>query len=65
MIKNSERPHVVDDKYKKVYLVVDSWVAAVGAAQWVKQNYPGFECQYVTQQTLTEKLNDRSKHHQD
>ena len=65
MSKNSDRPHVVDEENKKVYLTVDSFMAAMGAACWVKQKYPGYECMYVTQHTLTEKRNDRTENHKE
>ena len=55
MTKNSDRPHVVDDDAKKVYLTVSSWSEAIAAPHWVSKHYPGYESVFVTEQYLTER----------
>ena len=56
----TNRRHVVDEDAKKVYLIVNNWSGAMYAPVWVEKYYPGYKAVFVTEQTLTEKENDRT-----
>lgn len=58
MTMNSDPPHVIDDKYKKVYVVVSNWTESANASDWVKENYPGYTIFFVTEQTFKQKQNN-------
>ena len=54
------KPHVVDEATKSVYLTVNSWSGSMVAPHWVDKHYKGYKCVIVTEQVLTDKLNDNA-----
>ena len=55
----TDRRHVVDEDTKKVFLIVSNWSQAMYAPKWVEKYYPGYKAVFVTEQTLSDKENDR------
>ena len=44
--------HFVDHKTGNIYVVVHSAITAMGACKKMKQKYPGYECQYCSDEYL-------------
>ena len=52
--KRIQWPHYIDHDNQQVFVTVNSWISASGAANAVKKWYPGYELQLVSGERLDE-----------
>ena len=45
-------PYVIDEDKKMISCHVKSWMSAMAACRRLKERYPGYECQYVSEERI-------------